>query len=291
MINHLVLLRGLIQERTGLFFRDYQGLAVIAARLTPRLEKTGCRSFSEYYRLLSDGGINAVNEWLHVVASLSKSKSSFYRHTKRTQLLVDTVIPQLLLNGCTETLKIWSAGCSTGEEPLTIAIALTEAGWFDRIQIELFGSDASFIAIEKAQRGVYSESRIRDLSPELRFKYFIPAKEGWGVKPELHKRIQYSVTNLMSESEIAEFATAHIIFCCNVFIYFSEAAINQTLRLFGKRMPAGGYLFTDNGDYFESLMSEVSFFERQEFSGTSIWMKRISYGSISRSRGPADAYH
>jgi chemotaxis protein methyltransferase CheR len=180
----------------------------------------------------------------------------------------------LLLNGYTETLRIWSAGCSTGEEPLTIAMALTEAGWFDRIQIELFGSDANFVAVEKAQQGLYSESKVRDLSPELRFKYFTPANEGWQVKAELHKRIQYSVTNLMSESGIAEFATSHIIFCCNVFIYFSAPAICQTLRSFGKRMPAGGYLFTDSGDYFESLMSEVSFFERQKFSEALIWTKR-----------------
>ena len=275
MINHLFLLRNLIQERTGLFFRDYQGLDVIATKLTPRLEECGCRSFSEYYQLLSERGITAADEWLHVVASLSKSKTSFYRHTKRTQLLVNAVIPQWLLNGRTERLRIWSAGCSTGEEPLTIAMALSEAGWFDRIQIELCASDASFVAIEKAQRGVYSGSRIMDLSPESRFKHFIPANEGWRVKPELHKRIRYSVANLMNESEITELATSHIIFCCNVFIYFSAAGIRQTLRLFGKRMAAGGYLFTDNGDYFESLMSEVSVFERQKLSDASIWMKRI----------------
>jgi chemotaxis protein methyltransferase CheR len=274
MIDHLPLLRDLIQERTGLFFRDYQGLELIATKLIPRLEITGCRSIPEYYSLLSEGGITADNEWLHVVASLSKSISSFHRHTKRAQLLVNTVIPRLLLNGYTETLRIWSAGCSTGEEPLTIAMALTEAGWFDRIQIELFGSDANFVAVEKAQQGLYSESKVRDLSPELRFKYFTPANEGWQVKAELHKRIQYSVTNLMSESGIAEFATSHIIFCCNVFIYFSAPAICQTLRSFGKRMPAGGYLFTDSGDYFESLMSEVSFFERQKFSEALIWTKR-----------------
>ena len=275
MTNHLSLIRDLIHERTGLFFRDYQGLDVLAARLSPRLGVSGCRSFSEYYGLLSEGGVTAADELLHVVASLTKQKTSFYRQVKAAQLLVDDVIPQWLLNGRTETLRIWSAACSTGEEPLTIAMALAESGWFDRIQIELFGSDASFVAIEKAQRGVYSESRVMDLSPELRFKYFTPANEGWQVRPELHKRIQWSVANLMSESEVAEFAGSHIIFCCNVFIYFSAAAISQTLRLFAKRMPAGGCLFTDKGDYFESLVSEVDYFERQEFSGSSVWMKRL----------------
>lgn len=274
MIDQLLLIRNLIHERTGLFFRDYQGLAVLDARLTPRLEASGCKSFSEYYRLLHDGGTVAATEWQHAVASLTKHKSSFVRHSKRAQYLVDSVIPQWLLNGRTETLRIWSAGCSTGQEPLTIAMALSEAGWFDRIQIELYASDASFVVIEQARRGLYSETSSADLSPELRSRYFNAVNEGWQVKPELHNRIQWSLTNLMSESDIAELASSHIIICCNVFIYFSEAAICHTLRQFGKRMPARGYLFTDEGDYFESLISEVGLFEQQRFSGGSMW-KRI----------------
>ena len=274
-IDQLPLLRDLIQERTGLFFRDYQGLEVIADRLAPRLEKRGCRSFSEYYRLLNQDEVAAADEWLRVVAELSNSKTFFLRNAKLVQSLVNTVIPQWLSNNGTETLKIWSAGCSTGEEPLTIAMTLSEAGWLDRIQIEFYASDANFVVIEKAQRGVYSESRMRYVSPELRSRYFIPVSEGWQVKPELHKRIQWSVKNLMIESEMAELAASHIIFCLNVFIYFSAPTICQLLRLFGKQMPAGGYLFTDDGDYFTSLMSQVGLFERQELNGASIWMKRV----------------
>jgi len=274
VIDQLLLLRNLIQERTGLFFRDYQGLEVMANRLTPRLEQRGCRSFSEYYRLLNQEEVAAADEWLYVVAELSKSKTSFLRHMKLAQSLVNTIIPQWLSDSGTETLKIWSAGCSTGEEPLTIAMALSEAGWLDRIQIELYASDANFVVIEKAQRGIYNEIRMRDVSPELRSRYFIPINGEWQVKPELHKRIRWSVKNLMIESEIADLAASHIIFCRNVFIYFSAPTIHQLLRLFGKQMPAGGYLFTDDGDYFTSLMSQVGLFEQQEINGASIWMKR-----------------
>lgn len=275
IIDPVLLLRDLIHQRTGLFFRDYQGLDVLAARLTSRLEKCGCKSFLEYYRLLNDSGAASTDEWLHVVPALSIGKSSFLRHKYLAQSLVDVVIPQLVSEGITEPLRIWSAGCSTGEEPLTIAMALTEAGWIDRIHIELYGSDASFIAVEKARLGVYGETRIRDLSPELRLKYFTPVNGGWQVKPEIHKRILWSVTNLMGESEIAELATSDIIFCCNVFIYFSASAITQTLRTFGKQMRGGGYLFTDDGDYFKSLMSRVTDFERQQIDCASIWRKRI----------------
>jgi hypothetical protein len=77
---------------------------------------------------------------------------------------------------CNERLRIWSAGCSTREEPWTVAMALSEAGWFDRAPIEIHSSDANSVAIESARRGVHSENRIRDLSPELRPKYFIPIR-------------------------------------------------------------------------------------------------------------------
>ena len=280
MIDPLFLLRDLIQERTGLFFRDYQGLELIAARLKPRLEKKGCGSFTEYYRLLSEEKVSPASEWLHVIAQLSKPVSSFARHTDMTQLLVNAIIPQLLSNGDAKRLKIWSAGCATGEEPLMIAMTLSEAGWLDRIEVEIFGSDASFVAIEKARRGIYSESKVWPLAPELKSKYFTSLDEGWQVKPELHERIQWSVTNLIIESEMAELATSHIIFCRKVFIYFSESAIRQTLRLFEKQMPRGGCLLTDEGDYFISLMSQLNIFERQVINGVSIWVKGIGNAPV-----------
>jgi chemotaxis protein methyltransferase CheR len=274
MTEHLFLLRDLIQERTGLFFRDYLGVEWMASGLKSRLDESGCESFSEYYRFLSEGEKAAADEWLHVIAKLTKPASAFFRHAKFPRLLVDTVIPRLSSNKDTKTLKIWSAACSTGEEPLTIAMALSEAGWFDRVEIEIYASDASFVAIEKARRGMYGESRMRSLSSELRSKYFTPATEGWQVKPELHKRIRWSMANLVNESEIARLAASDIIFCRNVFIYFAEPAICRTLDLFGKQMPFGGYLFTDEGDYFESLMARHPTFEQQKIGGASIWMKR-----------------
>lgn len=268
----VLLLRDLIHERTGLFFRDGDGVEVVASRLSARLEASGYKSFADYYQLLSNGGLTSADEWLQVVAALSKGTTSFFRHLNRVQALVDVVMPQLVLEGFTQPLRIWSAACSTGEEPLTIALALSEAGWFDRMQIEIHASDANFVAIEKARCGVYS--RLAGLSSDLLSKYFTPVSDGWQVKPELHKRVSWSVTNLMNESEIAELANSHIIFCRNVFIYFTASTTCETLTRFGELMPPGGFLFTDGGDYFMSLMSQVPYFEQQSISRASVWKKR-----------------
>ena len=273
MADELLLLRDLIRERTGLFFRNREGIECVEMHLSARLEKTGCGSFAEYHQFLSGRETAAEAEWLQVIAALSKPVSGFYRHSKRVQLLTDMVLPRLAAKGGTRTLKLWSAGCATGEEPLMIAMAISEAGWFDRLAIEIYASDASFIALEKARRGRYEDSKVRHLSPELRAKYFAPVNNEWQIEPELHGRVRWSLANLMNENEIAALASSDIIFCRNVFIYFSDPAISQTLGLFGKHMPEGGYLITDDGDHFVSLISQTGVFQRQEAVGGSIWMK------------------
>jgi chemotaxis protein methyltransferase CheR len=269
MTGPLLLLRDLIHERTGLFFADGAGTKALENRLKPLLERTGCASHSAYYRLLENEP--GSGEWLNVISALSKPVSSFFRHIKRVEVLVNTVMPRFLSNG---PIKIWSAGCATGEEPIAIAMALSEAAWFDGADIEINASDANFTVIERARAGVYGEPQMPGyLSPELRDKYFEPVEEGWRVNRELHERIRWSVTNLMVEDEVAELAASQIIFCRNVFIYFSKSAIVDTLSRLARYMPEGGYLFTDEGDYFSSIISRIGRFQEEKTNKISIWRR------------------
>jgi chemotaxis protein methyltransferase CheR len=265
-------LRDLIHERTGLFFPDGRIFESLEARLSALLEKSGCASASEYYRLLEERPDSP--HWLNLIAALSKPVSSFLRASAQMKVLVNILVPRLLVKNDAGPIKIWSAGCATGEEPLTMAMALADAGWFDRAGIEIYASDASFTAIEKARAGVFQEHRVRYLAPDLRDKYFIPEGEAWRVKSGLHARIRWSLVNLINEAEMAELAASHIIFCRNVFIYFSDFSIERTLRLFGKYMPIGGYLFTDEGNHFTSLITGIEIFEEEKVEGRSIWRKR-----------------
>lgn len=272
MSDEILLLRDLIQERTGLFFPDHRGIESMASRLKPRLEKSGCVSFAEYHGFLVKN--ENAGEWIDVITDLSKPVSSFYRHRGRVRVLVDTVLPRLVAGRDNNKLKIWSAGCAGGEEPVAIAIALSEAGWFDRIAIEIYASDASQTAIEAARQGFYPEAPLGALSSELRSKYFLPIEGGWQVKPGLRKRITFNLANLVNETEIASLAAADVIFCRNVFIYFSEEAVLRTLDLFAKYMAAGGYLVTDEGDHFTSLVTKTGNFEKQVIDRISVWRKK-----------------
>ena len=268
------LLRDLIQERLGLSLDDANGSRLIINKLAGRMKESRCNSFLEYYYLLMSGSAAAEDEWRYVMAALAKSISSFWRHTNPIRTLADIVMPQLSSISRAEPLRIWSASCATGEEPISIAMMLKEAGCFERARIEIYASDASYAAIEKATKGVYSEHRLNGLDVELRDKYFTREEGGWQVLPELREMIQWKVANLMIEKEVADLAQSHVIFCRNMFIYFTGHAICKTLRLFARYMPEGAYLFSDQGEFFTRLISHSNLFEPSRATGSGIWIRR-----------------
>src|SRR5262249_30833164 len=146
---------------------------------------------------------------------------------------------------------IWSAACATGEEPLTIAIALAEQGVLGSEKLEIYGSDVSEHALKVARQGVYRERSLRNLPQTLRDKYFLPnGKDEWRVRPDIHRKVHWSSVNLMS-AEAAGLANSRFIFCRNVFIYFSPGAIRKAVKSFSDFMPRPGYLFLGAA---ESLM-------------------------------------
>ena len=269
------LLRALIHERTGVFF-DNGKADLLTDKLSPLVIERGFTSFLDYYYLLKYDEA-AVDEWRNVMNALSVPETYFWREIDQVRALVEAIVPQWLDARGREPLKIWSAACATGEEPLTIAMALEEAGWFDRADVEIHASDASSSAVEKARRGVYRERAFRNLSPELRAKYF--AREGasstWRVRADLHERVRWGVANLMDEAEVAPLASAHVIFCRNVFIYFSESAISKTVRSFARHMRPPGYLFVGTS---ESLLRLTTDFTLEEINNAFVYVRQSSAG-------------
>jgi chemotaxis protein methyltransferase CheR len=262
------LLRDLIHERIGLFYENGKS-DLLTDKLSPLVVERGFNSFLDYYYLLKyDAG--AEQEWRRVMDALSVPETFFWREMDQVRALVDVIVPQYLSARLAQPLRIWSAACATGEEPLSIAMALNEAGWFDRAHIEIYASDASAAAIERARRGIYRERSFRSLPPKLREKYFSEAQGGSRVAHDLHTRIKWTVANLMNESDVATFANAPIIFCRNVFIYFSDETIRKTVRLFAERMPAPGYLFVAAAESLLRLTTQLQF---QEIGGAFVYVK------------------
>jgi len=263
------LIRNLINERTGMFF-DNGKSDLLIDKLSPLVIERGFSSYLDYYYLLKYDS-SAYAEWQNVMNALSVQETYLWREFDQIRALVSTLLPQWLARNNGATLRIWSAACATGEEPLTIAIALNEAGWFERVPIEIFASDASSRAVERAEEGIYRERAFRNLPAHLRDRYFESAGPHRRVQRELHSRVKWSIANLMDESGIAPLAAADFIFCRNVFIYFSESAIGRVVRSFSRFMRPPGYLFVGAA---ESLLRLTTDFTLTEIDNAFVYVRR-----------------
>lgn len=264
-----VLLRDLIRDRIGTSFEDDKR-DLLAVKLSDRVAAAGLGTFLDYYYLLKYDPA-AEYEWPKLIDALSVQETYFWREFDQVRALVDTLVPEHVAAG-RGPIRIWSAACATGEEPLTIAIALAEAGWFGKADVHIWASDASAAALEKARAGVYRERSFRALPATLRDKYFTPAPDGgWKVAPELHARVRFSRANLLEPAETAALAVAPFVFCRNVFIYFSPATVARVVAGFADRMPRPGYLFVGAS---ESFLRVKSPFELDEVGGAFVYVKR-----------------
>lgn len=251
-----ILLRDLVHDRTGLLF-DHDKTSVLLDKLSPLVIEHGFQSFLDYYYLLKYDQA-AEEEWRRVIDAISVQETFFWREMDQVHALVDVLVPEWAARRCGQPLQIWSAACATGEEPLTIAMALNEAGWFDRIPIEITGTDGSPVAIERARRGLFRERAFRNLPLKLRNKYFEKSGDLWEIDPRLHARISWDVANLVNRSEIVDFARVPFIFCRNVFIYFSYDMIRRVVGTFASQIQGPAYLFVGLS---ESLLKISNDFE------------------------------
>ena len=155
----LPLLRDLIHERTGLFY-DNGRYDTLADRLAPLVIERGFHTFLDFYYLLRYDEPEAANEWRRVMDALSVQETYFWREIDQIKGMAGTILPALLRATGDKPVQIWSVPCATGEEPLTIAMVLNEAGWFERAQITIHASDGSRSAIDKARQRPLPRTRV-----------------------------------------------------------------------------------------------------------------------------------
>ena len=261
------ILRDLIHERAGLHF-DADKRGVLADKLSPRALERGFSSFLDYYYLLKYGP-GSEEEWPQVMDALSVPETYFWREMDQVRALVEVLIPKYVSANPGKVVDIWCAACATGEEPLSIAMALSEAGWFERARFRIRASDASQAALARARSGFHRERAFRSLPQPLREKYFKETAGGWQIAPSLHARIEWAQVNVMAAEQTAPFACSPFIFCRNVFIYFSVSAISRTVRNFADGMPRPGYLFTGVS---ESLVRLATDFDLRDVAGAFVYV-------------------
>lgn len=263
----LGLMRDLIHEKLGIHF-DHTRFEVLLDKLLPLARARESLSFLDYYYDLKYR-TEDPSEWLKVMDALSVQETYFWREMDQILGLIEIIVPKWFSQSL-GPLRIWSAACASGEEPYTIAMALQEAGWGHH-PIEIWASDASQAALSKAAQGIYRERSFRSLPPELRAKYFQPVSEGSRLDPAIMAKVKFRRANLVREEEIAPMAKSPIIFCRNVFIYFSPDTIRRVVKSFARNMPGTGYLFVGAS---ESLLKLTNDFDLQEIGAAFTYVKK-----------------
>lgn len=201
-------------------------------RLTTLYEKRGYHSFREYYKdIQTNSGV--LNEFLD---RMTINVSEFYRNAKRWEVLERKILPGLLARK--KKLKIWSAACSTGEEPYTIAMILSNL--VPLSQIEILATDLDENVLARAKLGLYPERSLNEVPEEIKRKYFEKRDEFYRVDDEIKRRVTFKKQNLLADRFEQEF---DLIVCRNVLIYFTEEAKNLLYEKFSASLKSGGVFF------------------------------------------------
>ncbi|HUQ88590.1 MAG TPA: CheR family methyltransferase [Vicinamibacterales bacterium] len=267
----LELLRDLIESRLGIFYDDGR-FEILRDRIAPLAIDRGFDSLLDYYYLLKYDAAAAL-EWPRVMDALSVQETYFWREADHFTALARLIVPRLIERG-KRNIRISSIPCASGEEPLSIAMALTEAGLFDQANIEIHAADASEAALAKAGGRRYSGRSFRQLSEAMQDKYFIrdSGKEEWSVRPELFSRItSWSRVNIVNVAEMSALASADVVFCRNLFIYFTPACVREVATNLARFMPSPGYLCVGAA---ESLLKAGAGFDLQELGGAYVYVKQ-----------------
>jgi len=236
-----------------------QKKSMLEARLRKRLRSLGMQSFEEYSAFVfSDRGMQ--EELVNLIDVVTTNKTDFFREAAHFDFLSEVALPRLLNSygaGVQRPLRVWSAGCSTGEEPYTLAMVLSEyAATVPGFDFTIHGTDISTQVLEKARFGVYRQERVEPVPEALKKKYLLrsrdPEKGLVRVAPELRAKVQFRRLNFM-DGDFGLREPIDIIFFRNVMIYFERSQQVPLLERFCSCLPPGRYLFTGHSESLHGM--------------------------------------
>jgi chemotaxis protein methyltransferase CheR len=242
-------LRSLIYEQCGINLSE-EKKTMLEGRLRRRMSKLKIASYGDYCKYLFDGRGHDAEEMVHLIDAVSTNKTDFFREKEHFDLLIEKVLPDLTTRHSQEIL-VWSAGCSTGEEPYTLAIVLSEyARAHVGFHFRVLATDISTSVLERALRGVFHAEVVHPVPADLQRKYFMRSRDRVSkmmrVVPELRQTVEFRRINLMEEFGIAE--RVHAIFCRNVIIYFDRPTQERLFARLTRQLVDGGYIFVGHSE-------------------------------------------
>lgn len=265
------LIRDLIYSHCGLFF-DTDATYLLEKRLAKRLQLHQLSSFRDYYHFLKYDR-KRDQELSDIMDILTTNETYFFRESFQLRAFTDEIIPalrELKLKNGDRTLRIWSAGCSSGEEPYTIAMLLLDRGGFADWNVEIIGTDISHRVIQQARKGLYGKSSFRVTDEGYVRRYFTEQDGMFRVNDKVRELVTISHLNLLDANRISFLGHMDVIFCRNVIIYFDLAARRKVIDSFYRSLRNGGYLLLGHS---ESLMNITTAFTLNHLKSDMVYQK------------------
>ncbi len=266
-------LRDFIYEKSGIFFSD-QKKYLMETKILERIKERGFRDFNEYAYFLMYSK-EYQTELKYLFNAITINETSFFRNMPQINAFKDNILPELITLSDRQTFKtitILSAGCSTGEEPYTLAMVCNEftqskaPDW--KVMIE--AGDLSEAALSQAREGVYNSYTLRNVPRNYLDKYFVKDGENFRIKDEIKKMVRFYHLNLTNDTLMRRITKKDVIFCRNVMIYFDTPVKKKVVNYFYDMLRPNGYLVIGHS---ESLHDITRAFKIVHFPGALAYKK------------------
>jgi chemotaxis protein methyltransferase CheR len=265
-------LRDFVYQLCGLHFTE-DSKYLLEKRLGKRLQVLNLKSFKDYYYLLRYSPAKD-QELTELIDLLTTNETYFFREDFQLRTFREEILPELRERkekSGNRQLRIWSAGCSSGEEPYTIAMILLDQPWLQDWRVEIIGTDISQRVLQLARQAVYSESAFRTTDTVCRQRFFTPDGNGRErVCDEVRKLVTISHLNLFDTSRVALLGRMDVVFCRNVIIYFDQPGKKKVVETFQQRLNPEGFLLLGHS---ESLMNISTAFRLRHFKNDMVYQK------------------
>jgi chemotaxis protein methyltransferase CheR len=265
------LLASFIYDYAGLHF-DESSRFLLESRLQNRLKEHHFDSFLKYYQYLlyHQDRLAELNTMLDIVTT---NETYFFREKNQLEAFAEEILPELAEKKArTKRLRIWSAGCSTGEEPYTLAMLIQQSRLFDSSwNIDIIGTDISQRVLRTARKAVYSQSSFRATEEDQVARWFNKLEDGkYAVGESIRSMVHFGHLNLIDEKMMGLIGECDAIMCRNVIIYFDKNAKAKVVNSFFKKITAGGYLLLGHS---ESLMNITTVFKLKHLTKVMVYQK------------------
>jgi type IV pilus assembly protein PilK len=240
--------QALLEERTGLVINE-QRRAFLQTNLSARMRELGVEGYANYFRQVTDGPSGAV-EWSTLLDRLTVQETRFFRHQPSFDLLERYLAERLVRDPSSTPWSLWSVGCSSGEEPYSMAISAAQVlrGSEQQGSFGVTGTDISLSALSKAREGLYAVRKLAQLDPALREEYFQVQADGrYKVVPSLAAQMCCARLNVLELAK-APMSGMDVIFCQNLLIYFRRWRRREILNRLAERLAPGGLLVVGVGE-------------------------------------------